>query len=280
GRLDITDLGPFAALKDTIAHFVAAPTDRTLAEDLGRRLIPDAMFSTTPDALHVMLDGPLLSALPIVALRHDGRPLIAARPVVRAPRISELACVPPAAQPHRAIAVADADGDLPEARSEAVQLAALLPARAEIGSEATSGVVLAATSGDLLHIAVHADVDDSGGFLKLHDRNLHALEISAHGIGPGLVVLSSCKSAQAKDFALVGSLASAFLAGGSAQVVATLRSVTDRGAREVTAAFYRAGGASDPVRALARAQAQLADSDNPDWPNFAVFGHELCRTKQ
>ncbi|HEU4732779.1 MAG TPA: CHAT domain-containing protein [Kofleriaceae bacterium] len=280
GQLDITNLGPIDDFTKQLGPFLANPTDPQLAEQFGHRLVPDAMFRTTSEPLRVLLDGPPLSALPVVALRHGGRALIAARPIVRAPRISELACVPAPEHPRHATVLADADGNLPGARQEAIELASRLGAQALLGNEATSAGVFGAARGDLLHVAVHGDVDASGGYLKLHDRKLHALNISAHRIGPAVVVLASCTSAQASDFELAGSLATAFLAGGSAQVVATLRPVTDPGARELTAAFYAGGGAQDPVRALARAQAGLAATSNPDWPNFAVFGHDLCRTQQ
>jgi hypothetical protein len=59
-------------------------------------------------------------------------------------------------------------------------------------------------------------------------------------------------------------------------VVATLRPVGDTDALELTRQFYDAGGASDPIHALARVQAQLAErGTNKEWPNFAVFG--VCR---
>jgi hypothetical protein len=45
----------------------------------------------------------------------------------------------------------------------------------------------------------------------------------------------------------------------------------------VTRGFYRADGAIDPVRGLARVQADLAGTDNVDWPNFAVYGQDICR---
>jgi tetratricopeptide (TPR) repeat protein len=278
GRLDVVDLGPIASFSSRIEKFSATPTDRALAEDLGRLLVPDAVFRTTRDTLRVVLDG-ALSTLPVAALRHKGRPLIAARPIVRSPRISELACVAPPAAPRTATILADAAGDLPGARSEAAALATLLGTTSAVGAEATSTALFAAGKSSLLHVAVHANIDASGGFLAMYDQKLHALDISARRIGPPLVVLSACTSALSNDSDLAGSLATAFLAGGSAQVVATLRPVSDAGAQDLTSRFYRAGGAGDPVHALASIQAALADTNNLDWPSFAVFGHDLCPTK-
>jgi tetratricopeptide (TPR) repeat protein len=278
GRLDVVDLGPITSFQPRFERFEAAPTDLALAEELGQALVPDAVFRATHQTLRVVLDGPLMG-LPIVALRHHGRPLIAARPVVHAPRISVLACAPAARSPRHALALADAAGDLPDARAEAEELARLFGGTSAVGAGATSAALFSAGRGNLLHVAVHADIDASGGFLALYDQKLHALDISGRRLGPGLVVLSACVSALSNDLELAGSLASAFLAAGSTQVVATLRPVSDAGARALFSRFYQRGGAHDPVRALASVQAELASSPtNTDWPSFAVFGRDLCTT--
>ena len=78
---------------------------------------------------------------------------------------------------------------------------------------------------------------------------------------------------------LAASLSTAFLASGSSQVVATLRTVSDEGALELTRRFYADGGLKDPVRTLAAIQSQLADGDTKDWPSFAVFGRDVCGPK-
>jgi CHAT domain-containing protein len=53
--------------------------------------------------------------------------------------------------------------------------------------------------------------------------------------------------------------------------------VSDAGAGEVTSGFYRNGGVTDPARALAKTQKELAQTKNTDWPNFVLFGHDICR---
>jgi tetratricopeptide (TPR) repeat protein len=278
GQLDVVDLGPYASFAQRLEQFTATPTDPALAEQLGQLLVPSQVFRTTHETLRVVLDGPL-SALPVAALRHAGRPLIADRPIVRSPRISEVACAEPRAARRTATVLADAVGDLPGARREAEELAALLGTTSAVGSLATSKALFSSGQSSLLHVAVHADIDASGGFLMLYDQKIHALDISARRLGPPLVVLSACASALSNDLELAGSLASAFLAGGSTQVVATLRPVSDTGAQQLTSRFYAAGGAGDPVHVLASVQTSLAETDNTDWPSFAVFGHELCATK-
>jgi CHAT domain-containing protein len=210
-----------------------------------------------------------------VALRRGDRPVIAARPVLRAPRLPEIGACASRSDLGGAVVLADVAGDLPEARRESSKVASQFKATPFVGAAATSTALFAARPDSLLHVAVHADVD-GGGILRLHDRAVSAPEISASKLGPALVVLSACSTARSSDPELAGSLSTAFLAGGSKQVVATLRPVTDAGALEVTRRFYEAEGFKDPVRVLAEVQRQLAGTDNKDWPSFAVFSGEAC----
>jgi CHAT domain-containing protein len=172
--------------------------------------------------------------------------------------------------------LADTRGDLPKAKREAELAAARFGGRPLLGPAATSTALFAATRDGSLHVAMHTRVALGAGALDLFDRPVSALEIASRSAGPRLVLLSGCASAAADDGELATSLATAFVASGSVQVIATLRPVSDDGAAELTAAFYREGGATDPARALARAQAAAATS-NVDWPNFVLFGHDICR---
>lgn len=274
GALAVTELGALADLQPALDDFAAHPTDRRIADALGARLVPAALAQRTDEPLRVVLDGPL-AALPVAALRIAGAPLIAHRPVLRAPRLTELACLPGRAAPPRTSAVlADATGDLPEARALAIDVAQRLGAAPALGNAATARAL--AVDADLLHVSSHAGIDDDGGYLVLADRKLHALELAGRGRAPDRVVLAACASARANDLELAGSLATAFLAAGATQVVATLRPVSDRGARALLEQLYAEGGDRDPIRALARAQAARATTDDPDWPSFAVFGRDRC----
>src|SRR6185295_7151728 len=129
--------------------------------------------------------------------------------------ISAFACAPPPSQERKAIVLADAGGDLPEAGDEAREIAAMLGTTSAVGAEATTAALFAADHTNLLHVAVHADIDGNGGFLALYDQRTYALQISARKLAPALVVLSACDSALSNDRELAGSLASAFLVGGS-----------------------------------------------------------------
>jgi tetratricopeptide (TPR) repeat protein len=278
GRLDVADLGRVDALRPAVEQFRVTPTAAGLGDALGVKLLGDETFRDTDEALFVLLDGEI-AGLPVAALRARGRPLVAMRPLVRAARLSELACVPAVSRPRRGVVIADARGNLPDARREAGELAESYGFRPVIGAAATRDALFAVAHDDLLHVAVHASVGVSGGSLELYDQPVSALEISGRRGGPALVMLSACASAVAgdDDGELATSLATAFLASGSLQVIGTLRPVTDAGAAEVARAFYRDHGAADPARTLARIQAALARTGNTDWPNFVLYGHDTCR---
>jgi hypothetical protein len=260
-----------------IEHFAARPTQRACADKLGQLLLPDAVFHASDTALRVVLDAPL-TALPVAALRHAGEPIIALRPIVRAPRLSAVECAHRAAHRGRPVIVADANANLPFARDEAQALSRALGVPAQLGDQATSAAVRVAAAGGLLYVGTHAGVDEHGGYLQLADGLLYALDLSQRAGAPERVVLASCVSALSNALGSAGSLATAFLVAGSTQVVATLRRVSDPGAHELTTAFFANDGTNDPARALARAQRQLFTTSNTDWPSFAVFGQEFCTT--
>jgi tetratricopeptide (TPR) repeat protein len=277
GALDIVVIGPLAGLQRELAQFKVTPTDRDLGESLGVKLLGADAFRETGEPLFAVLDGPL-AGVPIAAMRAKGHPLVAMRPVVHAPRLSAVGCVPAREAYRHAVVIADARGDLPAAAQGATEIAARFGVAPAIGPAATSNALFSATRDDVLHLAVHASIELGIGTLLLHDRQVSALEIAGRGEAPALVILSACISAVSDDSEQATSLATAFLAAGSSQVIATLRPVTDVGAAELTRELYKSDGVIDPARTLARIQASLADkSTNSDWPNFVLFGHDTCR---
>jgi tetratricopeptide (TPR) repeat protein len=271
GEIRIDKLGPLAALSPQLDELRARPWDRAVAGAAGELLVPPELFEGTA-TLHVLLDAKL-AGLPVAALRRGGKALPAVRPLLYVPRLptrTGAACAAPPA-PGAATVLADSRGDLPGARHEAEVVAARFGAAPRVGAGATSAALLGAAPGSILHVAVHAGVDTGGGILQLHDRQVSALEILSRKLGPPLAVLTGCGTAGSGDPELARSLATAFLANGSPYVVATLRPIADAGP-PVAEPFYRHGGARDPVRALAAAQAELSSGDSHDWPSFAVFG--------
>jgi CHAT domain-containing protein len=275
GRLRFDKLGSIDEFRDRLARFTATPTAPALASELGALLIPQEMARTTDDPLYVVLDAPL-AKLPFVALRRADQPMIAWRPVIRSPRFPVTSPCEPQAASSGALVLADAKGDLPGARRESGKVASLFGTAPLVGAAATSPALFAAKPVRLLHIAVHAGFDAGGGVLVLSDRSVSAAEISARKLGPDLVVLSACSTASSDDPELAGALSTAFLAGGSSHVIATLRPIDDTGALEVTSRFYDAHGADDPVGVLAKVQAALATTTNTEWPNYAVFSKGVC----
>lgn len=282
GPPQLTRLGPMAEIKELVDQFRGRPTDIQAASAVAARLLPDDVFRTTRDALHVVIDGQL-AGLPVAALRRGGTPLVAMRPIVRVLRLPETRCVHVTRSGHATV-IADPAGDLPNARTEAELVAPLLRATSEIGAAATKDALRSAAHDAVLHVATHGEIGgeigmDDGAALVLADGQVSALEISARQIAPSLAVLSACDAAapsHERDFELAGSLVAGFLGAGSQHVVATLTGITDAGAPEITAGFYRAGGVADPPRALATVQSALAKTNNVDWPYFAVFGPDVC----
>lgn len=279
GRFKLESLGSVDALRERLDRFRGKPTERPLADELGALLVPDEVVRKTTDPLYVVLDAQL-AAVPFVALRRNDQPLIATRPVIRAPRLPTAVACEPRTDVGDPVVLADAAGDLPDARRESSKVASLFGTTPLIGEAATSAALLGAKSVRLMHIAVHGDIDAGGGLLRLHDRAVSAPEISASQLKPSLVVLSSCSTATASDPELAGSLSTAFLAAGAGRVIATLRPVSDAGSRDLMTRFYDARGADDPVHVLASVQATLGASNDPTWPYFAVFSNEVCTPRQ
>lgn len=279
GQLEVVSLGPLTALLPAINEFRAHPTQVKLGNELGAKLLGREPFRRTDESLFVVLDGGTggeLAGLPVAALRVDDEPLIALRPIVHPARLSALGCVPEVT-PRRSLVIADAHGNLDDARAEAIELGKRYGFAVAIGPMATSTALFTADPRDHLHIAAHATVKANGGSLDLYDRPVSALEISSHRGGPALVFLAACSSAASNDSERATSLATAFLASGSSQVIATLRPVLDAGAAQIAKLFYSRNGLEDPVRKLADVQAELAKSGNQDWPNFMLYGHDTCR---
>lgn len=267
GLILISDVGELSTLQPLLDELAVNPTKAALGEALGQRLLGDGAFQPTTETLFVLLAGDL-GRLPIVALRDHDQTLVSMRQIVRVTRLAAVGCVPARHEVKRAVVLGDARDDLPEARREAIDVAATLGVTSLLGRAATRAALLASMQGDLLHVAIHTGVNLGGGTFDLADDSVSAVDILAERRGaPSLVVTSADAS-----------FAPAFLASGASQVIVALRPVTDVGAHQFASEFYRRGGVEDPVRALAATQRALALTNNSDWPNFAVFGHDTCRS--
>jgi CHAT domain-containing protein len=159
-------------------------------------------------------------------------------------------------RPGRAvIAIGDPGGDLPAAAAEARQVAEQLHGSALVGAAATRAAFANAAGADVLHIAAHTTQRPDGATLELAGgEGVTVADVAKLVPAPRLVVLASCGAAAGRDDAGNGSLANAFLDAGADVVVATRWSVGDAEAARFIEAFYAAGGARDPVRALGETQ--------------------------
>jgi tetratricopeptide (TPR) repeat protein len=274
----LSRLATLTEIEARIGLFRDSPTaSEQLASALGRLLLPKDVFRRTRDTLHVLVDS-RLGALPVPALRRGNTPLIQLRPVARVLRLPETHCVHVSRSGHATVLAAP-KGNLLNARIEGELVAQQLRTTSKAGIAATRAALFAAASDSVLHIAGHGVLNIDAAAIPLEDGDVSALEISARQVAPSLVVLSACNAATSPDLELAGSLAAGFLAAGSQHVLATLHSVSDAGAREVSTRFYAESGVADPARALAAVQSALAEkSDNTDWPHFTVFGPDVCPT--
>lgn len=275
GKLEVSPIVTLESLDLLIDDFRTKPHQVGFATELGDKLLRGYAVRTTSEPLHVLLDGPL-AQLPIAALRPGGELLVSKRPLLRISRVLTTTCASRTRGSGAAV-LADVQGDLPESRREAAEAGKVLNVTPLLGEAATPEALFGAAGAAVLHISVHGALKGGIGVLKLHNRDVPAPEIASKKRLPWLVVLSSCLSAASSDPDLVSSVATAFLIGGSTRVVAATRPITDPGASEVIQEFYRAGGANDPVHALANVQAKLASTKNTDWPDIAVFGRDVCR---
>lgn len=268
GKTSAVMLGRLETFEPAIAAFRTRPSDAAAAE-LGSLLLPpDAARASGP--VRVVLDTPL-ALVPVAYLTAEGAPLIARRPVVHAMRPLDGRCAP-RRTPRSVRVLADAAGDLPGARAEAVQLQQRLGAALSRGAAATRAALFFANHDKLLHLAVHAEVDDTGGALLLHDARVSGLEISRRGDAPAKVVLAACGSAVARGG--TQSLAMAYLAAGAEQVIASLRPISDAGAARLAHELY-ATVPEDLVERLATAQRAFLH-DPGELAAFAAFGYPVC----
>lgn len=301
GRLQLDRLGQYSLLAPRFDRFMSEPlASREEAAALGALLIPPALAVRTDRVLHVLLDS-RLQALPVAALRIGAQPLVALRPPLHILRPSEVECAPPLGTPSQVNVLADAGGDLKGASAEASSVAGYFKVPSLTKAQATLAALR--RPAQVAHVGVHSstggrskhrsDLDGvkpelgfapNDAVLHMHDGDEHALEIATRGKAPALVVLSSCVSGISAGGTY--SLASAYLVGGSSQVIATLRKIQDlapsddRTSAGLATRFFKRGGVDDPVRVLAAVQAELAGTDDPQWPQFAIYGRETCKVSR
>jgi tetratricopeptide (TPR) repeat protein len=264
GEVTGADVGDAEEAEQLADHVEAHPEDRAAAARLGHMIAP-----TGTGDLYVLPVG-ALGRLPLAALRHGARLVIADRPILR---VLGVLPQPRRARPwsHEAIAIGDPAGDLAGAAEETAWVAHHEDAARFVGTAATRGRLVAAASADLVHVAAHTDESAAGVALHLADGALSPDELRRLAVAPRLAVLASCGSAAARDEGGWGSLAAALLAGGTETVIATQRTIGDAAAIDLVRRFYRAGGRRAPAAALAAAQVELAAAGGSEWAAFTVL---------
>ena len=259
----------------TRAHrFSLAPEDSDASEQAAAALLPVGLADRL-DPLYVVATG-ALADVPFAALRWRGRYLIEERPVARLLGLAALRA-PASSWDERMIFLGDSRGDLPEAAREVRELAAAMGGVATVGAAASRQVLMSARGARILHIAAHGITTAAGRAITLADGNLTAADVLEAGLGPHIVVLSGCATAASNDAESWDGFPSAFLAAGSHYVIATLRSVDDAPAAQVTEAYYAQPETRDPIERLAAAQRQLAHTvPVAAWASFAAWGAADC----
>ena len=225
-----------------------------------------------------------LSAVDFHALPFQGEPFGAPRQVVYS---LDLPPAPPRARgTGSAVVVADPGGNLPQARREGAEVAALLrqrrvPVVSAVGPGGRLGgpqVRPLLAGAELFHYAGHgrfAAPDGMGSELPLAGgTSLAVADVLAlpADTAPRKVVLSGCETGRSQLPAGAGlGLAHAFVIAGSEAVVASVREVGDEVARELATRLHRSD-AGDLGEALRLAQQSLArERPGADWAAFRVI---------
>lgn len=232
-----------------VAELRARPDDAASAGELGAALIPPGLADAPDRPLAIVADG-AVADLPFAALRVRGAWLAQRRVLDSWPSLTA-----------GGLTAATADG-------APVVLAASAPGQPELAA-----ALRQAAGARLLHLAGHGGLGPAGAFVRMADGEVSATDIVTWRIAPRVVVLASCASGARPSGSMWGALGGAFLAAGSQAAIATLWSVEDAAAARLVRAFYAAGGARDPARALAAAQRQAigAGVTARQWAAFAVL---------
>lgn len=263
-------LGDRDALLEATAAYLRDVDDARAAGSLGELLFPPATL-VRATAIAVVLDG-RLGEIALPGLRSGGRYLIeqAALLEVLAPGMLDHEL------PDRAwtapLALGDPRGDLPASAREAAMVAQVLFGRQALGASATRDVLAGARNARVLHVATHSETAAGVARLVLASESVTALELLEMQLAPRLAVIATCRSsASAKPNS---SLVAALIAAGTPGVVGAKASLDDDASALLIGDFYRAGGADDPVAALAVAQRQAIAEGRPPraWAAFAFFG--------
>ncbi|MEO1482363.1 MAG: CHAT domain-containing protein [Myxococcota bacterium] len=191
-----------------------------------------------------IVGGPELEELSFATAPWRGQLLGAVRPVLRSIDLPARRETGPSGT---ALVVADPNGDLPWARSEATEVSRRLR---ELGytvqvlrGRAARRVQVAAAleAAELFHYAGHGPDQSEDGWasgLPMADGVLSVADVLAASHVPKVVVLSACDGARGDGVSIGSGLAQSFLVSGSDYVLASIDPVPDRVATRVSRLFW------------------------------------------
>ncbi len=286
------------------ARSVRFGRDAPVESDLLDALVTQPLAGTpTPDHIVVCPHGPLWR-LPFAGLRDTAGALIERYSVSYAPNATLAARLgrrAPRLAGGRLVVVADPNDDLPAARREADDLAALHPdPTVLVGALATRANLVDALPARWLHLALHAGAGPGRSWAQLAPRgpkgHLGAREISRLPTGPvALVTLNACESDRPADPNAAGderlrTLVRGFRRAGARSVIGARWRIGDNASRRFSELLYAnlAAGAGR-ARALALAQRVMLQetvvsprcrgvrpcSGSADWASFSLHGDYL-----
>lgn len=271
GAWSIDRVGDRAAILAKVDSYRRSLDNTTIAEELGTALFPLETLPAGDAPLAVLLDRELADvALP--GLRVAGKFLVQHAPILEllAPELA-FAPIPDQHWDPPAV-IGDPRSNLPSAAHEARLVGQALAVQPQLRDAATRAAFLRAARARVLHVATHAVLRAKEAALVLSDDTLSSLEIVSHGIAPRVAVLATCRSQVDDDPAR--SLVAALLAAGAGGVIGVKRALDDREGARLMLDFYAAGGAADPLRALATVQRAAIDDHRPPraWATVSFFG--------
>lgn len=275
----------FEAVADTVVFLADGDVPREIRIPAGAELDRwgvelDAPLAALGDAerLTVVALG-TATAIPIHALRVDGRVLVSELPIAYG---LDLVARGPVVPVREALIVADPGGDLDAASREAEQVEPHLRRAGwdvviRRGPAASRAGLLGALSGaGLLHYAGHGvrGEDPWDSALRLADDGvLRIADILTQPVTPSRVVLAGCHTGARDRLSVTGglNLGRAFVLAGAEQVLVADGAVDDEVTLALSAALYDRGSPDDLPQALRRAQAVLRERGIDGWDGFRVL---------
>ncbi len=270
GHWTLRDVGPRTNVLAISDAFRRNPDDATNAAAVGSAFFPGTA-DRSGEPLTLLLDQDFAD-LPIAAVRVHDRYLVESAPIVELLSPSELFAEIPQHTWQAPVVLANARDDLAGAEREAVAVAQDLGVVARLRGDATRAALLDSPQPRILHLALHSIVEGHRESLVLADGSVSAVELVHAGIAPMLAVVATCRSENGED--PESSLVAALLANGTPGVIGSKRALDDSETGALLRDFYREGGATDPIRALAAAQRRAISRGTAAhvWAAISFFG--------